>query len=114
MSAPRQNRTCVAQNSVPQNEQQSHPIWQRPRADRRLRFGSIAVRLMGTNGARTAVRSRRCQSGTTRNALSSGMLTTRFLFPKFFPKNLAKKLGQVLMEAFGNGTYTGPAPPRPP
>src|SRR5262245_7785308 len=31
-----------------------------------------------------------------RNTLSSGMLTTRFLFPKFFPKNLAKKLGRVL------------------
>jgi len=32
----------------------------------------------------------------TRNTLSSGMLTTRFLFQNFFPKNLAKKLGRVL------------------
>src|SRR5215831_5429236 len=28
-----------------------------------------------------------------RNTLSSGMLTTRFLFPKFFPKKFGQKIG---------------------
>src|SRR5262249_15167232 len=39
-----------------------------------------------------------------RNALSSGMLTTRFLFPKFFPK----KFGQKPTGNFGNGLCAGP------
>src|SRR5690349_542807 len=30
-----------------------------------------------------------------RNTLSSGMLTTRFLFPKFFPKKFGQKIGAV-------------------
>jgi hypothetical protein len=53
--------------------------------------------------------SRRCQNGTTRNTPSSGMLTTRFLFPKFFPKKFGQKIGAAPpMEDFGNGTCTGP------
>ena len=39
------------------------------------------------------LRSRRCQNGTTRNTLSSGRLTTRFLFAKFFPKKFRQKIG---------------------
>ena len=50
------------------------------------------------------LRSRRCQNGTTRNTLSSGMLTARFLFPKFFPK----KFGQKPTGNFGNGLCAGP------
>src|SRR5262245_16355930 len=45
------------------------------------------------------------------------MLTTRFLFPKFFPKKFGQKIGAgPPMEDFGNGTCagSGPAPPRPP
>src|SRR5215831_18363783 len=54
-------------------------------------------------------RSRRCQNGTTRNTLSSGMLTTRFLFPKFFPKKFGQKIGAGPPTGnFGNGLCAGP------
>jgi hypothetical protein len=52
-----------------------------------------------------------------RNTLSSGMLTTRFLFPKFFPKKFGQKIGAGPPTGdFGNGLCAGPgpAPPRPP
>jgi hypothetical protein len=69
-----------------------------------------------TNGE-GSLRSRRCQNGTRRNALSSGMLTTRFLFPKFFPKKIWPKnwggsSNRKFREWFVCGS--GPAPPRPP
>src|SRR5215813_1206618 len=39
-----------------------------------------------------------------RNTLSSGMLTTRFLFPKFFPKKFGQKIGAGPPTGnFGNG-----------
>ena len=52
-----------------------------------------------------------------RNTLSSGMLTTRFLFPKFFPKKIWPKnwggsSNRKFREWFVRGS--GPAPPRPP
>src|SRR5262249_4451120 len=52
-----------------------------------------------------------------RNTLSSGMLTTRFLFPKFFPKKFGQKIGAGPPTGnFGNGLCAGPGPtpPRPP
>src|SRR5215475_2257494 len=52
-----------------------------------------------------------------RNTLSSGMLTTRFLFPKFFRKKFGQKIGAGPPTGnFGNGLCAGPgpAPPRPP
>ena len=70
-----------------------------------------------TNGATTAARSRRCQNGTTRNALSSGTPTTRFLFPKFFPKKIwPKNWGGSSNGGFRERHVcgSGPAPPRPP
>src|SRR5262245_62739615 len=62
-------------------------------------------------------RSRRCQNGTTRNTLSSAMLTTRFLFPKFFPKKFGQKnwggsRNRKFRECFVYGS--GPPPPRHP
>jgi hypothetical protein len=51
-----------------------------------------------------------------RNTLSSGMLTTRFLFPKFFLQKKGEKIGggssnRKFREWFVCGS--GPAPPRP-
>src|SRR6516165_621119 len=44
-----------------------------------------------------------------RNTLSSGMLTTRFLFPKFFPKKFGQKIGAGPPTGnFGNGLCAGP------
>jgi hypothetical protein len=54
-------------------------------------------------------RSRRCQNGATLNTLSLGMLTTRFLFPKFFPKKFGQKIGAGPPTGnFGNGLCADP------
>jgi len=67
--------------------------------------GLVATKIV-TNGE-GPLRSRRCQNGTTRNTLSSGMLTTRFLFPKFFPKKFGHGAGPPTGN-FGNGLCAGP------
>jgi hypothetical protein len=72
-------------------------------------WGPWQEALRGLTNGEGPLRSRRCQNGTTRNTLSSGMLTTRFLFPKFFPKKFGQKIGAGPPTGnFGNGTCAGP------
>src|SRR5262249_49806339 len=83
--------------------------WQASEAWRaNLRAEYTSARVGGTNDERP-LRSRRCQNGATLYTLSPGMLTTRLLFPKFFPKKFGQKIGAgPPMEDFGNGTCAGP------